>query len=175
MLAGSINTIVILYPQPRVSPSPKHTTQTPLTAPAAISTQAQLSSPHFRSSTMGVYTFVCRSAGGEWTAKQISGGDLEATASSTFDLQRKLVYAAALIDSSVGVQSSFSLVTPSSAVFQVIIGGGGGGGFISGCGAVTAGAPTGGSAAAEAPKEEEEKNVEKEESDEEEFGLSLFD
>ncbi|KAF2577531.1 hypothetical protein F2Q70_00007884 [Brassica cretica] len=39
---------------------------------------------------MGVFTFVCKSKGGEWTAKQHEG-DLEASASSTYDLQRKLV------------------------------------------------------------------------------------
>lgn len=68
---------------------------------------------------MGVFTFVCRSSGGEWTAKQ-HAGDLEASASSTFDLQRRLVQAALSSDSSGGVQSSFSYVTPCSAVFQVI-------------------------------------------------------
>lgn len=68
--------------------------------------------------TMGVYKFVCRSSGGEWSAEQVSG-DLEAWAASTFELQRKLVQAAFSADSSSGVQSSFSMLTPSSAVFQV--------------------------------------------------------
>lgn len=68
--------------------------------------------------TMGVFTFVCKSSGSEWTAKQLTG-DLEASAGSTFDLQRKLVNAALSSDSSGGVQSSFSMVSPSSAVFQV--------------------------------------------------------
>lgn len=67
---------------------------------------------------MGVFTFVCRSSGGDWNAKQLAG-DLESSASSTYELQRKLVNAAVAADSSGGVQSSFSLVTPSSAVFQV--------------------------------------------------------
>lgn len=67
---------------------------------------------------MGVFTFVCKSSGSEWTAKQLTG-DLEASAGSTFDLQRKLVNAALSSDSSGGVQSSFSMVSPSSAVFQV--------------------------------------------------------
>ncbi|OAY72824.1 60S acidic ribosomal protein P3, partial [Ananas comosus] len=66
---------------------------------------------------MGVFTFVCRSSGGEWSAKQLSG-DLEASAATPYELQRRLVQAAAAADSSGGVQSSFSLVTPSSAVFQ---------------------------------------------------------
>ncbi|XP_074591599.1 large ribosomal subunit protein P3-like [Curcuma longa] len=123
---------------------------------------------------MGVFTFVCRSSGSEWTAKQLSG-DLEASAASTFDLQRQLVRAVLGVDSSGGVQSSFSLVSPSSAVFQVIIGGGGGGAFIAGgapSGAAAAGSG-GGAAAPEAPPAEEKKE-EKEESDED-MGFSLFD
>ena len=67
---------------------------------------------------MGVFTFVCRSSGSEWSGKQITG-DLEASAASTYELQRKLVLAAAAVDSSGGVQSSFSLVSPGSGVFQV--------------------------------------------------------
>ncbi|OAY81856.1 60S acidic ribosomal protein P3-1 [Ananas comosus] len=67
---------------------------------------------------MGVFTFVCRNSGDEWSAKQVSG-DLEASASSSYELQRRLVQAAVSADTSGGVQSSFSLVTPSSAVFQV--------------------------------------------------------
>ncbi|XP_057508244.1 60S acidic ribosomal protein P3-like [Actinidia eriantha] len=121
---------------------------------------------------MGVFTFVCRSSGHDWSAKQLSG-DLEACAASTYELQRKLVQAALSTDSSGGVQSSFSLITPSSAVFQVIIGGGGGGGFIGG-GAVAAAAPGGGAAAAEAPPAEEKKE-EKVESEDEDMGFSLFD
>lgn len=67
---------------------------------------------------MGVFTFVVRKSGSEWSAKQHSG-DIEASADSTFDLQRKLVQAALAVDSSGGVQSSFSPVSPTSAVFQV--------------------------------------------------------
>lgn len=67
---------------------------------------------------MGVFTFVCKGSGDEWSAKQHKG-DLEASASCTYDLQRKLVQAALASDSSGGVQSSFSFITPSSAVFQV--------------------------------------------------------
>ncbi|CAL9136204.1 unnamed protein product [Musa textilis] len=117
---------------------------------------------------MGVFTFVCRSSGGEWSAKQLSG-DLEGSAASTFALQRLLVQAALAVDSSGAVQSSFSMVSPASAVFQVIIGGGGGGAFIGG------GTPSVGAAAAapEAPPAEEKKE-EKEESDDD-MGFSLFD
>ncbi|KAK9268318.1 hypothetical protein L1049_000066 [Liquidambar formosana] len=122
---------------------------------------------------MGVFTFVCRSSGNEWSGKQLSG-ELEASAPSTFDLQRKLVQSVLATDSSGGVQSSFSLITPSSAVFQVIIGGGSGGGAFLGGGGGAAAAPGGGGApAAEAPPAEEKKE-EKEESDDD-MGFSLFD
>ncbi|CAL9039306.1 large ribosomal subunit protein P3 [Musa acuminata AAA Group] len=123
---------------------------------------------------MGVFTFVCRSSGGEWSAKQLSG-DLEASAASTFDLQRLLVQEALAVDSTGGVQSSFSMVSPSSAVFQVIIGGGGGGAFI-GAGAPggAAAGSGGGAAAPDAPPTPEEKKEEKEESDDD-MGFSLFD
>ncbi|PPR95702.1 hypothetical protein GOBAR_AA24967 [Gossypium barbadense] len=78
---------------------------------------------------MGVFTFVCRSKGGEWSAKQLEG-EIESSAASTYELQRKLVQAAIACDSSGGVTSSFSVVTPNSAVFQVVIGGAVGGAFI---------------------------------------------
>ncbi|KAL8504424.1 hypothetical protein ACS0TY_015844 [Phlomoides rotata] len=117
---------------------------------------------------MGVFTFVCKGSGDEWSAKQFNG-DLEASATSTFELQRKLVQVALSADSSGGVQSSFSYVTPASAVFQVIVGGGGGGGFIGGGAAPAAS----GGGAAEAPVAEKEKEEEKEESDDD-IGFSLF-
>ncbi|CAN4084731.1 unnamed protein product [Withania somnifera] len=119
---------------------------------------------------MGVFTFICKGSGDEWSAKQHKG-DLEASASCTYDLQRKLVQAALASDSAGAVQSSFSYVTPSSAVFQVIIGGGGGG-FIGG--GAAAAASSGGAAAAEAAPAEEKKEEKEEESDED-LGLSLFD
>ncbi|KGN61159.1 60S acidic ribosomal protein P3-2 [Cucumis sativus] len=121
---------------------------------------------------MGVFTFVCRSSGGKWTANQYSG-DLEGSADSTYELQRKLVQSALSVDSSGGVQSSFSFITPSSAVFQVIVGGGSGGGFSAGGGA--AAAPAGGAAPAAAEAPAEKKEEVKEESDDEDLGLSLFD
>ncbi|KAH7848947.1 hypothetical protein Vadar_010665 [Vaccinium darrowii] len=122
---------------------------------------------------MGVFTFVCKNSGDEWSAKQLSG-DVEASAGSTYELQRKLVQAALSCDSSGGVQSSFSFVTPSSAVFQVIVGGGGGGGAFIGGGAAAAAAPAGGAPAAEAPPAEAKKE-EKEESEDDDMGFSLFD
>ncbi|KZV26804.1 hypothetical protein F511_06651 [Dorcoceras hygrometricum] len=121
---------------------------------------------------MGVFTFVCKESGAAWSAKQLNG-ELEASADCTFTLQRQLVQAALSADSSGGVQSSFSYVSPSSAVFQVIIGGGGGGAaFVGGSGA-SAPVASGGGAAAEAPPTEEKKE-EKEESDDD-MGFSLFD
>ncbi|KAJ6715927.1 60S ACIDIC RIBOSOMAL PROTEIN P3-1-RELATED [Salix koriyanagi] len=123
---------------------------------------------------MGVFTFVCRCSGNEWSAKQIAEGDIEASASSTFELQRKLVQSALCADSSGGVQSSFSYVTPSSAVFQVVIGGGGGGAFVGGGGGGAAAAPAGGAAAAAEPAAEEKKKEEEPESDDD-MGFSLFD
>ncbi|CAI9766011.1 unnamed protein product [Fraxinus pennsylvanica] len=120
---------------------------------------------------MGVFTFVCRESADEWKAKQLSG-ELEASAGSTYELQRKLVQVAVSSDSSGAVQSAFSYITPSSAVFQVIVGGACGGAFIGGGGAAAAAAPAGG-AAAEAPPAEEKKE-EKEESDDD-MGFSLFD
>ncbi|XP_059634633.1 large ribosomal subunit protein P3-like [Cornus florida] len=121
---------------------------------------------------MGVFTFVCRSSGKDWSAKQLSG-DLEASAGSTYELQRKLVQEALSCDSSGGVQSSFSLITPTSAVFQVIVGGSIGGGIIGGGGAAAAAPGGGGAPAAEAPPAPEKKE-EKEESDDD-MGFSLFD
>ncbi|KAJ9162768.1 hypothetical protein P3X46_022517 [Hevea brasiliensis] len=123
---------------------------------------------------MGVFTFVCRHSDGRWNAKQLSDGDLEASASSTYELQRKLVQTALSTDSSGGVQSSFSFVTPTSAVFQVIIGGGGGGAFFGGGGAAAAAPAGGAAAAADAPAAEEKKEEPAEESDED-MGFSLFD
>nr|AGV54398.1 60S acidic ribosomal protein P3-like protein [Phaseolus vulgaris] len=119
---------------------------------------------------MGVFTFIVRKSGAEWTAKQHSG-DIESSADSSYDLQRKLVQAALAADSSGGVQSSFSPVSPSSAIFQVIVGGA----VFVGGGAAAA-APAGGAApagdAAPAPEKKEEK-VEEESDDD--MGLGLFD
>ncbi|KAK1370006.1 60S acidic ribosomal protein like [Heracleum sosnowskyi] len=120
---------------------------------------------------MGVYTFVCRSSGGEWTGKQLKQGDLEASAASTYELQRKLVQTVLSSDCSGGVQSSFSFVCPNSAVFQVIVGGA----ALVGGGGVAAAASGGAAPAAEAAAPAEEKKAEKEESEDEDLGFSLFD
>ncbi|KAI4344437.1 hypothetical protein L6164_011666 [Bauhinia variegata] len=115
---------------------------------------------------MGVFTFVLRKSDGEWSAKQLSG-DIEASASSTFDLQRRLVNCVLAVDNSGPVQSSFSLVSPSSAVFQVIVGGA----VIAG--GVVAAAAADATPAAEAAPAEKKEEVEEEE--DEDLGLSLFD
>ncbi|KAF7103321.1 hypothetical protein CFC21_104320 [Triticum aestivum] len=120
---------------------------------------------------MGVFTFVCRDSGAEWSAKQHKG-ELEASAATPYDLQRQLVSAACAEDKSGGVQSSFTMVSPNSAIFQVVIGGASAGPI--GGGAGGGGAAASGGAAAEAPKAEEKKEEEKEES-EDDLGFSLFD
>ncbi|KAJ0980895.1 hypothetical protein J5N97_009150 [Dioscorea zingiberensis] len=63
------------------------------------------------------FIFVCPKSSIEWSGNQLSG-DLEASAASTYELQRKLVQTVLAVDSSGGVQPSFSPITPSSAVFQ---------------------------------------------------------
>ncbi len=69
---------------------------------------------------MAVFTFVVRFASGTWTAKQIGNqSDLEGSASSTWELQRKLTNLALTAAGSGVVSSSFSFVTPTSAVAQV--------------------------------------------------------
>ncbi|KAK9198895.1 hypothetical protein WN944_014081 [Citrus x changshan-huyou] len=70
------------------------------------------------------------------------------------------------------LMTSFSLITPTSVVFQVIIGGVVGGGFI-GIGA-EASVPSGGGGSAVEALAAEEKKEENEESDED-TGFSLFD
>ncbi|KEH20766.1 hypothetical protein MtrunA17_Chr8g0381531 [Medicago truncatula] len=119
---------------------------------------------------MGVFTFVLNKTGAEWTAKQYSG-DIEASAESTFEIQRKLVQAALAVDSNGGVQSSYSPISPSSGVFQVVVGGA----VFVGGGAAAA-APAGGAAPADdapAAAKKEEKVEEEEEDDD--MGFSLFD
>lgn len=118
---------------------------------------------------MGVYTFVCKKSGNEWSAKQHSG-DLEASAESTFDLQKRLVQTALSSGDSGAVQFNFSYITPSSAVSQVIIGGAVAASFAGGAAAASPAAE----AAAEAPKEEKKEEKVEEESDED-MGLGLFD
>ncbi|KAK1612087.1 hypothetical protein QYE76_035760 [Lolium multiflorum] len=119
---------------------------------------------------MGVFTFVCRKSGGEWEAKQHKG-ELEGSAASTYDLERQLVSAAYAKDPCGGVQSSFTMVSPDSAVCQVIIGAAAAGPAVASAG----GAAASGGGAAEAPKAEEKKKEEEKEESEDDLGFSLFD
>ncbi|XP_026442933.1 60S acidic ribosomal protein P3-2-like [Papaver somniferum] len=119
---------------------------------------------------MGVFTFVCKSKDGVWSAKQYNG-DIEASADSTYDLERKLVKEVLSRDSSGAVQSYFSLVSPTSGVFEVKIGGGS---FVASGGGAVAAAISGIAAASEAPAAEAKKEEKNEESDDEEIG-GFFD
>jgi large subunit ribosomal protein LP1 len=122
---------------------------------------------------MAVFTFVVKCTSGTWTAKQTGGqSSLEDSASNTWELQRKLTNLALTAAGSGVVSSSFSFVTPNSAVAQVIVGGGAGGAVFSG--GATAPSAAAGAAAAAAEEKIEEKKEEKEESDDD-MGFSLFD
>lgn len=70
---------------------------------------------------MVAFTFILKEDGGSWSGKQYSEeeGDIEADASSTYDLQGKLYQLALQSSSGGGVRSSFSQISPSSAVYQV--------------------------------------------------------
>jgi len=118
---------------------------------------------------MAVFTFIVKHSGGTWTAKQHGGeADLEASSASTWELQRKLTNLALTAAGSGAVSSSFSLITPTSAVAQVIVGGGGAG-FSGGS------APAASGGAAAAPVVEEEEKVEEKEESDDDMGFSLFD
>ncbi|GAQ89573.1 60S acidic ribosomal protein P3 [Klebsormidium nitens] len=128
---------------------------------------------------MSSYVFICDHKGDNWTAKRFSKDEdaepLEAEASSTYELQKKLSDLAKAQGATGGVQLSFSFVTQTKALCQVIIGGaaassGGGGG---GGGASSGGGGGGGGGAAEEEKKEEKK--EEEEEEDEDMGFSLFD
>ncbi|KAK4257711.1 hypothetical protein QN277_007268 [Acacia crassicarpa] len=119
---------------------------------------------------MGVFTYVLRNSGDEWTGKQLTG-DIEASGSSRFEIERKLVQSSLALDSSGPVQSSFSFVTPTSGVFQVIVGGA----VFVGGGAVAAAAPAAGGGDAPAAEAKKEEKKEEEEEEDDDMGLSLFD
>ncbi|GER47296.1 60S acidic ribosomal protein P3 [Striga asiatica] len=110
---------------------------------------------------MGVFTFVCRETDGAWSAKQLNG-DLHASADERFDLERKLVHA---VGSSGAVQSSFSYVTPSSGVFQVIVGGA----------AFTPEASSGDVVAEKEDKDKEKEKDEEIEEEEDDLIINIFD
>ncbi|KAK4258571.1 hypothetical protein QN277_005008 [Acacia crassicarpa] len=120
---------------------------------------------------MGVFTYVLCNSGDEWTGKQLTG-DIEASASSRFEIEKKLVQSTLAVDSSGPVQSSFSFVTPTSDVFQVIVGGAA---FVGGAVAAAAAPAAAGGDAPAAEAKKEEKKEEEEEEEDDDMGLSLFD
>ncbi|BFI29892.1 hypothetical protein MPTK2_3g07010 [Marchantia polymorpha subsp. ruderalis] len=122
---------------------------------------------------MAVFTFIVKKSGESWSAKQHAGEhNLESSAPSAFELQRKLTNLALETGGPNSVSSTFSMITPTAAIYQVVLGGGGGGGgFVSSGG----GASAGGAAAAAAPAAEEEKKVEEKEESDDDMGFSLFD
>ncbi|EIE19081.1 hypothetical protein COCSUDRAFT_67960 [Coccomyxa subellipsoidea C-169] len=119
---------------------------------------------------MVAFTFVVKKEGKSWSAQRVKdeeGPELTAEADDTYSLQKELLQLA-LAEASGPYRVSFSTVSPTSAVYQVVIGGAvaaGGGGSGGGGG--------GGAAAAEA--KEEEKPAEEEEEEDEDMGFSLFD
>ncbi|KAG6551318.1 hypothetical protein Mapa_007104 [Marchantia paleacea] len=122
---------------------------------------------------MAVFTFIVKKSGDSWSAKQHAGEhNLESSASSAFDLQRKLTNLALETAGPNPVSSTFSMITPTAAIYQVVLGGGGGGGggFVS-----SGGAASGGAAPAAPPPVEEEKKVEEKEESDDDMGFSLFD
>jgi large subunit ribosomal protein LP1 len=126
---------------------------------------------------MAAFTFIVRQSDGIWTAKQHGGGAgaLETSSASTWELQRKLTSLALASGGTGAVSSSFTLITPTSAIAQVIVTGGG---FHVGSAPPASGsAATAAVPAAEAPPEVDK--VEEEDSDDDNigdiFGPSLWD
>lgn len=70
---------------------------------------------------MVAFTFICREKKGSWSASRYSEeeGELEADAESSSELQSKLYDLALENSSGGGVKTSFSLISPHSAVYQV--------------------------------------------------------
>ena len=70
---------------------------------------------------MVAFTFILREKKGTWSAARYSEeeGELEADAKSTYELQNKLYQLALDNSSGGGVKTSYSLISPKSAVYQV--------------------------------------------------------
>ena len=72
---------------------------------------------------MSSYVFICDHKGDNWTAKRFSKDEdaesLEAEASSTYDLQKKLSDLAKSQGATGGVSLSFSYITQTKAICQV--------------------------------------------------------
>jgi len=125
---------------------------------------------------MVAFTFVIKKEGKSWHATRVAseteeeGEAISAEAEDTYSLQKEL-YSKALEQASGAVRTSFSVVSPKSAVYQVGVGGavmasGGGGG---------SSAAAGGGAAAEEGKEQKKEEPEEEEEEDDDMGFSLFD
>ncbi|KAK9818608.1 hypothetical protein WJX74_010375 [Apatococcus lobatus] len=123
---------------------------------------------------MPSFTFICKEDGGSWSAKRFAdeeGESLTAEAGDCKSLQKELLSLAQSQGASGSLAQSYSPISPSSAIYQVVIGGpaavGGGGGG--------AAAPAAGGAAAPAAAEAKEEAKEEEEEEDEDMGFSLFD
>lgn len=70
---------------------------------------------------MVAFTFILREKKGNWSAIRCSEeeGELQADADSTYDLQQKLYQLALQNSSGGGVKTSFSTISPKSAIYQV--------------------------------------------------------
>jgi len=122
---------------------------------------------------MPSFTFICKEDGGSWSAKRFSeeeGESLTAEAGDSKSLQKELLNLAQSQGASGSLAQSYSPISQSSAIYQVVIGGpaagGGGGGGA---------APAAGGAAAPAAEEAKEEAKEEEEEEDEDMGFSLFD
>eukprot|EP00210_Caulerpa_lentillifera_P006085 g5813.t1 len=115
-----------------------------------------------------VFSFICTSAKKGWTAKCCNNDDIsEVSADDRWSLEKQLKQEAISHSSGGGISSTFSWVTPKTAICQFIIGGG----------LVAVAAGGGGGSAPAAVEQAPAKEEEKEESEESgsEMGFSLFD
>ena len=71
---------------------------------------------------MVAFTFILREKKGSWSGTRFAEeeGELEADASSSYDLQQKLYQLALEASSGGGVRTSYSTISPHSAVYQVL-------------------------------------------------------
>lgn len=84
----------------------------------------ELEAPHLLlASTMSSYVFICDHKGDNWSAKRFSKDEdaepLEAEASSTYELQKKLSDLAKAQGAAGGVSLTFSYITQKKALCQV--------------------------------------------------------
>ncbi len=73
---------------------------------------------------MPTFTFICKESDGSWAAERYTSKDdqekLSAEAASTSELQSTLRNLALSSGGAGAVQTSFSFITPQSAIFQVL-------------------------------------------------------